>query len=308
MNSARRLWRVLLLVQLGAAVLIGWSAAVFAHLPAWQAALLGAGSVALVRLLINMNNFAMAACFASTTPHAFRLSAKARLRLLAEEFRASMLVTSWLIPRAGAATRIHADSPYVPVLLLHGYGCNSGYWAHLIPLLDAARISHASVDLEPVAGDIDGYVPLVERKVEALCAATGSAKVAIVAHSMGGLVARAWMRAHGTHALARLITLGTPHHGTALARFGLGENAAQMRPGSAWLRQLAASEDADGKGAARALVTSLYTHHDNIVSPQESSRLEGARNLEFGGVGHVALGSNPRVLAAVMQELAALAS
>jgi triacylglycerol esterase/lipase EstA (alpha/beta hydrolase family) len=308
MNSARRLWRVLLLVQMGAAVLIGWSAAVFAHLPAWQAALLGAGSVALVRLLINMNNFAMAACFASTTPHAFRLSAKARLRLLAEEFRASMLVTSWLIPRAGAATRIHADSPYVPVLLLHGYGCNSGYWAHLIPLLDAARISHASVDLEPVAGDIDGYVPLVERKVEALCAATGSAKVAIVAHSMGGLVARAWMRAHGTQALARLITLGTPHHGTALARFGLGENAAQMRPGSAWLRQLAASEDADGKGAARALVTSLYTHHDNIVSPQESSRLEGARNLEFGGVGHVALGSNPRVLAAVMQELAALAS
>jgi triacylglycerol esterase/lipase EstA (alpha/beta hydrolase family) len=308
MNSARRLWRVLLLVQLGAAVLIGWSAAVFAHLPAWQAALLGAGSVALVRLLINMNNFAMAACFASTTPHAFRLSAQARLRLLAEEFRASMLVTSWLIPRAGAATRIHADSPYVPVLLLHGYGCNSGYWAHLIPLLDAARISHASVDLEPVAGDIDGYVPLVERKVEALCAATGASKVAIVAHSMGGLVARAWMRAHGTHALARLITLGTPHHGTALARFGLGANAFQMRPGSAWLRELATSEDADGKGAARALVTSLYTHHDNIVSPQESSRLEGARNLEFGGVGHVALGSNPRVLAAVMQELAALAS
>jgi triacylglycerol esterase/lipase EstA (alpha/beta hydrolase family) len=112
------------------------------------------------------------------------------------------------------------------------------------------------------------------------------------------------MRAHGTHALARLITLGTPHHGTALARFGLGQNAFQMRPGSAWLRQLASSEDF----ATRALVTSLYTHHDNIVSPQESSRLEGARNLEFGGVGHVALGSNPRVLAAVMQELAALAS
>jgi triacylglycerol esterase/lipase EstA (alpha/beta hydrolase family) len=308
MNSARRLWRALLLVQLGAAVLIGCSAAVFAHLPAWQAALLGAGSVALVRLLINMNNFAMAACFASATPQAFRLSVKARLRLLAEEFRASMLVTSWLIPRAGAATRIYPDSRHPPVLLLHGYGCNSGYWAHLVPLLDAARISHASVDLEPVAGDIDGYVPLVERKVAELCAATGSSRVAIVAHSMGGLVARAWMRAHGTHALARLITLGTPHHGTALARFGLGENAAQMRPGSAWLRQLAASEDADGTGAARALVTSLYTHHDNIVAPQESSRLDGARNLEFGGVGHVALGSNPRVLAAVLKELAALAS
>jgi triacylglycerol esterase/lipase EstA (alpha/beta hydrolase family) len=304
MSSARRLWRVLLLVQLAAAVLIGWRAVADLRLAPWQAALLGLGAVALVRLIINMNNFAMAAWYASTTPVAFRLGFRARLRLLAEEFRASMLVTSWLIPRAGAATCIHPDSRHPPVLLLHGYGCNSGYWAHLMPLLDAARISHASVDLEPVAGDIDGYVPLVQRKVEELRAATGATKVAIVAHSMGGLVARAWMRAHGTHALARLITLGTPHHGTALARFGLGQNAFQMRPGSAWLRQLASSEDF----ATRALVTSLYTHHDNIVSPQESSRLEGARNLEIGGVGHVALGSNPRVLAAVMQELAALAS
>jgi triacylglycerol esterase/lipase EstA (alpha/beta hydrolase family) len=304
MKSARGLLRALLLVQLAAALLIGWAASARFRLPPWQAALLGIGSVVLVRLLINMNNFVMAARFASATPDAFRLGPGARLRLLAEEFRASMLVTSWFVPRASAATRIWPDSRQPPVLLLHGYGCNSGYWVHLTPLLDAARISHASVDLEPVAGDIDGYVPLVQRAVEDLCAAAGADKVAIVAHSMGGLVARAWMRAHGTGRVARLITLGTPHHGTALARFGLGQNAFQMRPGSAWLHALAASED----GAVRALVTSLYTHHDNIVAPQESSRLEGARNLEFGGVGHVALGGNPRVLKAVMQELAALAS
>jgi triacylglycerol esterase/lipase EstA (alpha/beta hydrolase family) len=215
-----------------------------------------------------------------------------------------MLVTSWHQARASAATRIHPDSRQVPVLLLHGYGCNSGYWVHLMPLLDAARISHATVDLEPVAGDIDGYVPLVEQAVQKLCAATGAPRVAIVAHSMGGLVARAWMRAHGTAAVARVITLGTPHHGTALARFGVGRNAFQMRDDSAWLRALAAGEDA----AVRSRVTSLYTHHDNIVSPRESGRLDGARNLEFGGVGHVALGSNPRVLAAVMDELAVLAS
>jgi triacylglycerol esterase/lipase EstA (alpha/beta hydrolase family) len=304
MKSARRLSRTLLLVQLGAALLIGWAAMARSGMAAWQAALLGIGSVVLVRLLINMNNFVMAARFASATPPAFRLGVKARLRLLAEEYLASMLVTSWLLPRASAATRIYPDSRHPPVLLLHGYGCNSGYWAHLAPLLDAARISHATVDLEPVAGDIDGYVPLVEHAVRELQAAAGAHKVAIVAHSMGGLVARAWMRVHGTAPVARVITLGTPHHGTALARFGLGQNAFQMRDDSAWLRALASNEDA----AVRALVTSVYTHHDNIVSPQESSRLEGARNLEFGGVGHVALGSNPRVLAAVMQELSALVS
>jgi triacylglycerol esterase/lipase EstA (alpha/beta hydrolase family) len=304
MKSARQLSRTLLLVQLGAAILIGWAASARFGAAGWQAALLGIGSVVLVRLLINMNNFAMAARFASATPPGFHLGPGDRLRLLAEEFRASMLVTSWQLPRASAATRIYPNSRHPPVLLIHGYGCNSGYWAHLTPLLDAARISHASVDLEPVAGDIDGYVPLVERAIRELQAATGAKRIAIVAHSMGGLVARAWMRAHGTAAVARVITLGSPHHGTALARFGLGQNAFQMRDDSPWLRALAAGEDA----ATRALVSSLYTHHDNIVSPQESSRLEGARNLEFGGVGHVALGSNPRVLAAVMQELAALVS
>jgi triacylglycerol esterase/lipase EstA (alpha/beta hydrolase family) len=302
MKSARRLLRTLLLVQLGAVLLIAWVAAARLGMASWQAALLGIGCVVLVRLLINANNFVLAACFAGATPPAWRLGPAARLRLLAEEFAASMLVTSWFVPRASAATRIHPDSRHPPVLLLHGYGCNSGYWVHLLPLLDAARISHATVDLEPVAGDIDGYVPLVDRAVRELCAASGAGRVAIVAHSMGGLVARAYLRAHGTAGVARVITLGTPHHGTALARFGLGANAVQMRRASAWLRALARSEDA----ATRALLTSIYTHHDNIVSPRDSGRLEGARNLEFGGIGHVALGRNPRVLAAVMQELAVL--
>jgi pimeloyl-ACP methyl ester carboxylesterase len=304
MKSARHLMRALLLVQLAAVLLIAWGAVARLGIAPWQAALLGIASVALVRLLINANNFVMAACFAGATPQAYRLGIAARLRLLAEEFAASMLVTSWFAPRASAATRIYPDSRHPPVLLLHGYGCNSGYWVHLTPLLDVARISHATVDLEPVAGDIDGYVPLVERAVGELSAASGAGQVAIVAHSMGGLVARAWMRAHGSGRVARVITLGTPHHGTALARFGLGPNAVQMRRESAWLRALALSEDA----ATRALITSAYTHHDNIVSPRDSGRLEGARNLEFGGIGHVALGRNPRVLAAVMEELAALAS
>jgi hypothetical protein len=56
----------------------------------------------------------------------------------------------------------------------------------------------------------------------------------------------------------------------------------------------------------RALFTSIFSHHDNIISPQTSSLLPGARNLAFGGIGHVALGRNPRILGTVMRELAAL--
>lgn len=307
--STRSLLQLLLVVQAAALAAIAFALHRWLGAAQWLAALAGLACVVVVRLAISANNFAMAARYASPAPACFALGPRARLRLFAEEFGASMLASSWFMARASAATRIYPGSCNAPVLLLHGYVANSGYWARLTPLLDAARISHATVDLEPMIGDIDGYVPAVEEAARALLAATGSDQLVVVAHSMGGLVARAWLRRHGTARVARVITLGTPHHGTSLARFGLGANAAQMRrsgdaaaPESAWLRTLAASEST----ATRALITSIYSYHDNIVAPQLSSRLPGARNIEFGGMGHVALGSNPRVLAEVMREIGAV--
>ncbi len=306
--SSRQLLRLILVIQALAALGIGLAAVNILGASRWEGLLAGLGSVVLVRLLINANNFFMSARYASPTPQDFRIKPLTALRMFLEEFSASMLQSSWTMPRARPRTRIHADATLPPVLLLHGYGCNSGYWSHLTPRLDAARISHATVDLEPLTGDIDDYAPRVQQAVEALRQASGSDRVFIVAHSMGGLVARAWMRACGTAHVARVITLGTPHHGTCLAAFGIGINAGQMRrmvkdepPECVWLRELARGEDA----GARALVTSLYSHHDNIISPQTSSELPGALNLAFGGIGHVALGRNARVLDVVMREIAA---
>jgi CheY-like chemotaxis protein/triacylglycerol esterase/lipase EstA (alpha/beta hydrolase family) len=309
--SARLLLRLLLVVQVAAALAIAVFASSAFGLSPWAALALGAAAVVLVRLAIFSNNFVMSARSASATPAEFRLGAAGWLRMFGEEFVASMLQTSWHIPRAAPRQVIHPGSAKPPVLLLHGYGCNSGYWDQLTPLLDRAGISHATFDLEPITCGIDDYVEPVQRAVEALCAATCAHKVVIVGHSMGGLVARAWLRQHGAARLARLITLGTPHLGTCLASFGVGRNAAQMRRDgaadgleSAWLRELAAGESA----ATRALITSIYTHHDNIVSPQTSSFLQGAHNIAIGGVGHVALGRNRRVLEQVMREIDALSA
>ena len=292
--------RMLLVVQLLCTGLVGYAIASALHAGFITGLLGGAIALVLVRLAISANNFRMSARAASVTPPEHRIGVRAALGLFGEEFGASMRFSSWTMPRARPGLRVHAGASAPPVLLLHGYGCNSGYWAHLAPMLDAAHISHATLDLAPVTASIDAYVPLVEQGVGALLAATGAEHVVIVAHSMGGLVARAWMRAHGVDHVARVITLGTPHHGTSLASFGVGANAMQMRRNGEWLRDLAASETA----ATRALITSIFTHHDNIVAPQTSSELEGARNMAFGGVGHVALGANKRILAAVMQELA----
>jgi pimeloyl-ACP methyl ester carboxylesterase len=306
--SARRLMQALLLLQAIAAGAIALALLRSSALATPSALALGVGAVLLVRILITANNFVLSARLRGPAAPRFPLSPRAFARMLAREFQATMLYSSWYMPRASAGSELFADSVAPPVLLLHGYFCNSGYWAHLAPQLSAARISYASLDLEPLLGGIDDYVPMIASAIRTLGQDSGAARVVIVGHSMGGLAARAYLRAHGAARVARVVTLGTPHHGTGLAQFGPGLNARQMRrtrghraSASTWLQTLAASETA----ATRSLFTSIYTQHDNIVSPASSSVLADAVNVAFSGVGHVALARDAAVLARVIAEVRA---
>ncbi|HEX4944527.1 MAG TPA: alpha/beta fold hydrolase, partial [Usitatibacteraceae bacterium] len=133
--------------------------------------------------------------------------------------------------------------------------------------------------------------------------ATGQGRAILVCHSMGGLAARAYLRAHGADRVAGIVTLGSPHHGTVLAVLGAGRNARQMRIGSDFLRDLERSEGEGGPGCA---AVSVYTVHDNLVAPQDSSRLAWARNVSLHGVGHLAMLLDARVHQAVVDEVARL--
>ena len=267
------------------------------------ALLLGAAMLLAVRALVVARNFWQSRRLGSPVPAQYQLGAIGAARLFFGELRATLRSSSWdmLRPRLHAADNVAGQG--LPVLLVHGYVCNRGYWAQLSRQLARAGIAHDAVDLEPINADIEDFVPQVEQAVARLCARAGSDRVMLVAHSMGGLVARAWLRRHGAQRVARIITLGTPHHGTALANLAAGANARQMSrvddAPSPWLAQLAASETP----AARALITSIYSHHDNIVAPQASAQLPGARNIAFGGIGHVALASDARVLRLVLEEI-----
>lgn len=269
--------------------------------------------VLLCRAAIAANNFVLSYYHRSPTPAPLQLTPPQRVALFLEELAATLANSSWTLlsraPRVWQAPSADeaASLPILPVLLVHGYGGNGAYWNALAGRLKTARISHAAIDLEPMTAAIDDYAAQLAEGVKTLKQRSGAAQVIIVAHSMGGLAARAYLRQHGHADVARLITLGTPHHGTGLAGFGIGSNAAQMarvgrgeqgRPG-AWLASLAAMED----GARRALVTSIFSHHDNIIAPQTSARLPGAKNIELGGVGHVALGRARRVLDRVLDEI-----
>lgn len=293
-------WLMLLqvLVVLGLAWLL-WQAGVRQAAPAL---LLGVLGVLLVRALIVARNFWHSRRIASA-PAPRQLGAAAAARLFVGELGANLRTSSWGMLRPRLSVPATPGQNSLPVLLVHGYVCNRGFWAPLSRQLAQAGVVHGAVDLEPVNAGIDDMVPLVERAIAELLALAGGEQVVIVAHSMGGLVARAYLRRHGSAQVARVITLGTPHHGTALAKLAVGSNARQMsRPGgqpNAWLAQL----DADESPQTRALITSIYSQHDNIVAPQDSALLPGARNSAYAGLGHVALASDARVLRQVLSEI-----
>jgi hypothetical protein len=70
---------------------------------------------------------------------------------------------------------------------------------------------------------------------------------------------------------------------------------------SNWIKTLSAAESP----ATRARIVSIYSRHDNIVFPQQSSHLPHARNIEIELVGHVALAFAKKSVQIVMQEIIA---
>lgn len=171
------------------------------------------------------------------------------------------------------------------VLLVHGFVCNRGLWNPWMKRYRALGTPYVAVNLEPVFGSIDRYVQTIEAGVARLERATGRAPI-VVAHSMGGLAVRAWLRQHAAEPRVHcVVTIGTPHSGTWLARLAMTTNARQMREGSRWLRDLQAAENIAG----RSLFTCYFGNCDNIVFPARNATLPGAVNRHVPGVAHVHL-------------------
>jgi triacylglycerol esterase/lipase EstA (alpha/beta hydrolase family) len=182
------------------------------------------------------------------------------------------------------------------VVLVHGFVCNRGFWNRWAPRLRDQGVPFIAVNLEPVFGTISDYAPTIEQAVQRVAQTTGQAPV-LVGHSMGGLAIRAWMAAfNGAERVHRVITIGSPHRGTWLGRFGTSQNAREMALGTAWQRALETRESAEHFER----FTCFYSHCDNIVFPASNATLPGAENRHVAGVAHVHLADHPEVLKEVL--------
>lgn len=284
-------------------LVIGWWLWRDHHWPAWELVLLALGAAVAVRAMITAYLFAVTEFYKSVRPPEARLGpGSAAVLFLRELLALSVLYTTvhtldrWLgLPDP----KVKPDDDRPPVLLLHGFFCNSGFWWILRRQLFRASYDNVFTQtLEPVFGDIEHLTEQVAGKIEAICAATHAKQVIIVGHSMGGLAARAYLRRYGPARVLKLIAVGTPHHGTAHARaaFWLGENLRQMRYKSAWLAEL-------NSQSPPVPITNIYSYHDNIVAPQDSATLAGAKNIGLAGIGHLEMAIAPAVRRLILEEI-----
>lgn len=185
------------------------------------------------------------------------------------------------------------------VVLVHGFVCNRGFWNRWMPQLRTQGVPFIAVNLEPVFGTISDYAPIIEDAVKRLELITGQAPV-LVGHSMGGLAIRAWYAASGAGRVHRIVTIGSPHRGTWLARFGSTQNAREMALGTDWQKALEALEPA--QHFERFIC--FYSHCDNVVFPASTATLPGADNRHLVGTPHVHMVDHPLVLQAVLGTVA----
>ena len=123
--------------------------------------------------------------------------------------------------------------------------------------------------------------------VDDAMARTGAESVDVVGYSAGGLVARLWVADGGADVARRVVTLGSPHHGTSLA-----DLAGDLAPGQCPLGCLQLGTDSDLLSRLNAgdetpegpTWVSIWTTQDRDVTPPDSARLEGALNLPVQSV------------------------
>ena len=214
----------------------------------------------------------------------------------------AMALSGDQLPAAAAALdAAAAQRPPRPLLLIHGIVCNRSIWRRWLQRLHAEGFAPIrAVNLEPLFADIELHASRVEQELHALQRESNGARVAVVAHSMGGLVARAALRSLGPDAISRIVTVAAPHHGTQIARWFRWLPVRQMSPDSPWLRALNAAQE----GQLAVDFTSIYSLHDNLIVPPRSARLAGARMHELRGLGHVGLLSSRDTIEYAMAALA----
>ena len=191
----------------------------------------------------------------------------------------------------------------VPIVFVHGYMQNRVGFVRLARMLSKRGLGPLFGFNYPWTSSIDRSASRLESFVAKVCEETGKPSVDLVCHSMGGLVAMEMMRDEAKRKeskIRRCVTIAAPHGGVMWEGPMIGMSGSSLRRGSKLL----------GLHAGLTVgvpVLSVFSSHDNLVFPKESSMLaaRGGTDIEVSGLGHMAILFSPDVADHVAKFLAA---
>ncbi|MEV0261626.1 alpha/beta fold hydrolase [Streptomyces sp. NPDC050617] len=165
---------------------------------------------------------------------------------------------------ASAAAPVSAKLAHRPIVFVHGWHSGPGTWGQMINKVENYGYSPDELyrfDYSSLSQQGNGATPIrsLADKLDAfihdkgLLGKSPDGKIDIVAHSMGGLVSRAYLKQNGGHkTTAHLVTYATPNHGTILSYFcipGIPQcdvQAREMDAGSGFLTWLNGGTETPG--------------------------------------------------------------
>ena len=210
-----------------------------------------------------------------------------------------LLPLYWLFGRRmGPLLQGEAAVHHRPVVFVHGYAQNRVDFVRIARALQRRGFAHLFGFNYPWLASLAGNARRLARFVDEVRAETGAEQVDLVCHSMGGLVAMQYLhRDGGSTRVARCVTIATPFKGVRWRGPLLGRAAIDLRQGFAF-------PDRPPAGSGTRML-SIYSRHDNVVHPVETSSLAlaGGRDLEAGTMGHLAILFEPSVADAVAEFL-----
>ncbi|MEV6259608.1 alpha/beta fold hydrolase [Streptomyces sp. NPDC051784] len=219
-----------------------------------------------------------------------RRSPRRLLGLLASAAVAFSLFSA--APTAGAAETAAAApastlSTSTPVVFVHGYTGNASNWVTAKSVFQLNGWSSSKLftyDYNSYGNNINNAQGLATF-VNNVKSQTGASKVAIVNHSMGGLVSQYYLKVlGGSSSVSHLASIAGANHGTTYASACLiYTTCQQMYPGSSFIGQITSGDETPGD----TKYATWYSACDGIILPYTSTKLSGATNNNVACQTHI---------------------
>jgi hypothetical protein len=226
-------------------------------------------------------------------PECERLSPALYVAAFAGEVMALTLVTVRALRTAHARQREPTASPLGNIILLAGGPLGEAALANLRDRLAEAgwsttcfRPSSWLIPSGAVAAELDAFLRAHEWRADTVLIGYGNA----------GLILRHYLRRFPARGLRHIVTISTPHQGTAAPLVGFGSPPG---PSAEAMRQLAAGDRVPHQFEFIAIASDC----DEFIAPASAAYYPGAFNIQVRGVGHFALARSPRLFELLMENL-----